>query len=380
MMKSFFKKLAVVLAMAMVVSLAAPAATASAADAKEFTYKHTPSYSSTVTTVNLAKTGDFVDLRFVGIPDYTKYELKWIAVGNGFTVDQNGVITATADEGEGVVWLSVGDDQTYVSDPIKVTIGQLKATIGTQDKSNKDLGSTTLKVGEKMDLAFFGITDWNLGKYGYKWVIGDASVLDVDQKTGEITALKAGTTTVTFMAANKLSPENSVVTAPLTVTVKPSEVTFEVTNKGYNVTQNEVVVEFSEKYAPKNVELFRVFVADDDWTIDGKVDENLHEDAYESVYVNNHYALEGNEYYINPYVDFVDGAIYEIRIDGLAKVWFKASVGAVAKVVVKEDVKAALAEDIEAAVPAELSVDLYDKNNVRVDGEAGWDSIFDIFC
>ena len=52
MMKSFFKKLASVLAVAMVVSLAAPAAqTAAAAEAKEFTYKHTPSYSATVKTV-----------------------------------------------------------------------------------------------------------------------------------------------------------------------------------------------------------------------------------------------------------------------------------------------------------------------------------------
>ena len=369
MMKSFFKKLASVLALAMVVSLAAPAAqTAAAAEAKEFTYKHTPSYSATVKTVNLAKTGDVADLRFVGIPDYTKYELTWMAVGTGFTVDQAGVITATADEGEGVVWLSVGDDQTYVSDPVKVTIGELKATIGTQDKSNKDLGTLELKVGESEDLAFYGITDWNLGKYGYKWVVGDTSVLDVDQKTGEITALKAGTTTVTFMAPNKLNTTNVVITAPLTVTVKPSEITFEVTNNGYNTTQNEVIVEFSEKYAPKSVELFRVFVADDDWTIDGKVDENLHEDAYESVYVNNHYALEGNEYLINPYVDFIDGAIYEIRIDGLAKVWFKASVGPVAKVVVKEDFKGSLVEDIEDAIPSEFSVDLYDKNNVRVDG------------
>ena len=39
-MKSFFKKLAFVMALAMVVSLAAPAAQASAAEKKEFTYAY----------------------------------------------------------------------------------------------------------------------------------------------------------------------------------------------------------------------------------------------------------------------------------------------------------------------------------------------------
>ena len=372
MMKSFFKKLAVVLAMAMVVSLAAPAAVASAADTKDFTYMYQTGVGTAVKTVNLAKAGDTVDLKFVGIPDYTKYDLNWMSVGKGFTVDDDGVITATADTGSGSVWLSVGDDQYYISQPINVTIGEYTATIGKQGaeagSADRNPGTIEVKIGETVDLAFFGILDWNLGKYGYKWLVGNDSILSVDQKTGEITALKAGETTVTFAAPSKFHEASNVVTEPLTVVVKPSETTFEVTNNGYNTTHNEVVIEFSEKYAPKSVELFRVFVADDDWTTDGKVDENLHEDAYESVYVNNHYALEGNEYLINPYVDFVDGAIYEIRIDGLAKVWFKASVGAVAKVVVVEDVKGSLAEEIENAIPAVFSVNLYDANNVKVDG------------
>ena len=366
MMKSFFKKLASVLALAMVVSLAAPAAqTAAAAEAKEFTYKYQTGIGADVKTVNLAKTGDTVDLKFIGIPDFNNYETQWMSYGTGFTLDQSGVITATADAGEGVVWLSVGDDQTYVSDPIKVTIGELKATIGTQDKSNKALEGATIKVNEKMDLAFYGITDWNLGKYGYKWVVGDTSVLDVDQKTGIITGLKTGETTVTFLAPNKFNQANVVVTNALTVTVLPDA---EPAIEGKQISEEFFYINFTDltaaNYDVNDIDMVRVFPADRDTNgngiIDARDDEGREEFFLKTADVNK----EENRLEVTTYADFVDGATYEITI-GDYKNRFVASVGEVDYMVLTATAGYLEAEGI-AAVPAKLSVKLYDKNGIDV--------------
>ena len=365
MMKSFFKKLASVLALAMVVSLAAPAAqTAAAAEAKEFTYKYQTGIGAAVKTVNLAKTGDTVDLKFVGIPDYAKYELNWMAVGTGFELDQTGVLTATADEGEGVVWLSVGDDQTYVSDPIKVTIGELKATIGTQDKSNKALEGATIKVNEKMDLAFYGITDWNLGKYGYKWVVGDTSVLDVDQKTGEITGLKAGETTITFMAPNKFNQANVVVTNALKVTVLPdAEPAIEAVQKSQNNFEILFTDLIAANYTDNNIEVVRIAPADKDMDGNGVIDKN--DFLEETFFIKPTSAdKDNNKFVVDTYADFVDGATYEVRV-GDYKDQFVASVGAVARIELSAT-EGVIASDGVAAVPAKLSVKLFDKNGINV--------------
>ena len=365
MMKSFFKKLAVVLAMAMVVSLAAPAATASAAEAKEFTYKYQNGLGTAVKTVNLAKTGDTVDLKFVGISDYKNYELQWMSYGNGFELDQNGVLTATADEGEGTIWLSVGDDQTYVSDPIKVTIGQLTATIGTQDKSNKNLDGATLKVGEKMDLAFYGITDWNLGKYGYKWVIADTSVLDVDQKTGEITALKAGETTVTFLAPNKFNQSNIVVTNALKVTVLPDvEPAIEAVQK----TQNNFEILFTDlvaaNFTDNDVEVVCVFDASKDTNGNGVIDSNEDEGADAFFIKPVTVDKDNNKMVVDTYADFVDGNVYEVTV-GKYTYRFTASVGKVATVVLTAK-DGLIPSNSVGAKPATLSVKLYDAKNIDV--------------
>ncbi|MBR6643150.1 MAG: hypothetical protein IKL28_05785, partial [Lachnospiraceae bacterium] len=71
-MKSFFKKLAFVMALAMVVSMAAPAAkVAVAADkALAVTYQNENHYS--INEVNLANVGDKEDLKFLWAPSNWK--------------------------------------------------------------------------------------------------------------------------------------------------------------------------------------------------------------------------------------------------------------------------------------------------------------------
>ena len=67
MMKSFFKKLAFVMALAMVVTLAAPAAnTAVAADKKPLAIAYQD--GAKISTLNLKNIGDKEDLRFLYAP------------------------------------------------------------------------------------------------------------------------------------------------------------------------------------------------------------------------------------------------------------------------------------------------------------------------
>ena len=93
-MKRFLKRTAFVIATAMVISNAAPAAS-SAYAAKNFTYAY--QNGGAVSALSM-KTGEEVDLKFIGVSDYRNYSLKWTTSNPSVaTVDKNGVITAVAD-------------------------------------------------------------------------------------------------------------------------------------------------------------------------------------------------------------------------------------------------------------------------------------------
>ena len=90
-MKPTFRKGAVLLASAMVISSAAPA-TGFVYAAKTFTYAYQT--GGTVSKISMEK-GDSVDLRFIGVSDYRNYSLAWASSNPEVaTVDRNGVITA----------------------------------------------------------------------------------------------------------------------------------------------------------------------------------------------------------------------------------------------------------------------------------------------
>ena len=91
-MKSFFKKLAFVMAMAMVVSLAAPAA----ANAATALYAALQNGTEPVTSLKMTLGDEDIDLRFMGAPTgWRDLERGWkVTNGDAVTVDQNGVIKA----------------------------------------------------------------------------------------------------------------------------------------------------------------------------------------------------------------------------------------------------------------------------------------------
>jgi hypothetical protein len=90
-MKSFFKKLAFVMAMAMVVSLAAPAA----ANAATVLYAADQTTGARVDSLDMT-TGDKYDLKFMGAPTgWRDLERGWkVTSGDAVTVDNDGWVTA----------------------------------------------------------------------------------------------------------------------------------------------------------------------------------------------------------------------------------------------------------------------------------------------
>ncbi|MBP3569514.1 MAG: hypothetical protein J6K04_10155, partial [Lachnospiraceae bacterium] len=191
------------------------------------------------------------------------------------------------------------------------------------------------------------------------------SVLDVDQKTGEITALKAGETTVTFLAPNKFNQANVVVTNALKVTVVPAvEPAIDAVQK----TQNNFVLNFTDlvaaNYNENNIEMVRIFPADKD--TDGNGIINSRDDEGEETFFIKPVTVDkdNNCLVIDTYADFVDGATYEVRI-GEYKDRFVASVGKVTRIDLTAT-KGYIASDGVAATPAKLSVKLYDANGIDV--------------
>ncbi|MBP3611160.1 MAG: hypothetical protein J6J42_12600 [Lachnospiraceae bacterium] len=69
-------------------------------------------------------------------------------------------------------------------------------TLGTAER--REMTEVTLKIGEKIDLNFYGVSDWGTNKYNYEctWnVSGDAVTVN---EQGVVTAVKAGTARVTM--------------------------------------------------------------------------------------------------------------------------------------------------------------------------------------
>ena len=159
-----------------------------------------------VTELNMSK-GDRVDLCFINA-SWLWHNAKWTSDNEKVaTVNNDGVITAV---GEGIAKITLTYDikmsKNKESASVTVYIGKdnWKLYIGTTAKDIPE--SRELKVGRKLDLAFFGVSDWNSGKlFNIEWMSSDEQVLHVDKSTGVITALKPGTVKIGVYLFNKVS-------------------------------------------------------------------------------------------------------------------------------------------------------------------------------
>lgn len=159
-----------------------------------------------VTELNMSK-GDSVDLCFINAA-FLWHNAKWTSDNEKVaTVNSAGVITAV---GEGVAKVTLTYDIRFSKEKesasVTVYVGEdnWKLHIGTTAKDISE--SRELKVGRKLDLAFFGVSDWNGGKlFNYEWMSSDETILSVDKFTGVITALKPGTVKVGIHLFNKVT-------------------------------------------------------------------------------------------------------------------------------------------------------------------------------
>ncbi len=123
MMKSFFKKLAFVMALAMVVSAMAPAATASAAEeVKPLGIVAQKDDTWTVLETDKAEVGaEDLDYRYKGAPaNYKELDPTWASSDETVaTVDKNGLVT-TLKDGETTISITLSNGQK----------GEMKLTVG----------------------------------------------------------------------------------------------------------------------------------------------------------------------------------------------------------------------------------------------------------
>jgi hypothetical protein len=386
MMKSFFKKLAFVMALAMVITMAAPAAQkAVAADkALAVTYQNEKTYS--ISELNLANVGDTEDLKFLWAPsNWKELGVKWTSSNeNVVTVDNSGVVTGVA-AGSATVSVAVGTETASVV----VNVEELPAytvSIGLGDE--KSVTEKELEIGESVDFAFYGIKDYARDKVGAlprylcTWQSDDTTVLTKDNEAGLFTAVAAGTAKVTLTVANVLTGQTHNV-IPVAVTVKApvvEEVEVDVVAE-LNKTQDIIEVKLDKDAGLdlNNVEVFRVFFADDDYNGDGTIDEQDIDKNYEDVYV---YGVTFNSttgnWDVNTFDDFIDGVTYEVHVKNYEPERFVASVGDVTEVVVYEKDGASLATEDTELDAAHVGVLLYDAKGVdvttrKIDGVANND-------
>lgn len=312
-MKSFFKKLSFVMALAMVVTLAAPAAK-SALAATEFTYAEQET-GKKVTSLNM-KVGEKVDLKFVGVKDYKNFTLNWQSSNPSVaTVDKNGVITAV-DNGLATVTLVVGDGSVYTSKAVTVAVGQaMNVVLGTA--KDNTFTAYTLNLGETVDLNFYGVTDWKAGKYDCNWVSSDAKVATVDNK-GIVTPVAAGDATITVAIVDKATGA-SLTVVPVVITVpevKPvtSYTVKQISDTKFTLTFDGTVAEISD------ITLARVYDGDG---------------GIEVVWPIKEAKVSDNVITVTPYVTFANGDQYIVRVgaddEGTA---FTTKIGAVDQLVV----------------------------------------------
>lgn len=209
-----------------------------------------------VTELNMSK-GDRVDLCFVNA-SFLWHNAKWTSDNEKVaTVNNDGVITAV---GEGVAKITLTYDiklsKNKESASVTVYVGKnnWKLYIGTTAKDIPE--SRELKVGRKLDLAFFGVSDWNSGKlFNIEWMSSDKEILSVDKSTGVITALKPGTAKIGIHLFNIVS--NIAINDIIEVEVLPMAFSD-------STWQNENYLTYGENY-------FRLFSGNYMFRIPGSV-------------------------------------------------------------------------------------------------------------
>ena len=159
MMKSFFKKLAFVMALAMVVTLAAPAATASAADALGIVLQDDATW--TVLEKDELAVDATVDYRYKGAPkNFKELDPTWSSSDETVaTVDKNGLVKGLKD-GVATIKIALSNGQ---EGSIEVTVGKGAKVDNAFTVTQKTSNTVEIVFADK-DAATKDITVTKLGK------------------------------------------------------------------------------------------------------------------------------------------------------------------------------------------------------------------------
>ena len=352
-MKNFFKKLAFVLALAMVVTAIAPAAKASAAKA--------PVLNTTGKKLYLEKdvaTGQYTNTFTLKVWNKGDYRVTFTSKNPEIATVSKwwGTVTAVAP-GEATIVATVSNKTTgkvVKTLTSKVWVKRNAVEIGVSSASAAKLDNA-LNVGDKVKLNVFrkdlnGNTAWKQADKTIVtdytvWTSSDNTVATVD-KWGTVTAVAPGTAKITVRTAQTEAP--AVATAnvvELNVTVKSNGITG-VTQ----TTSNTIEVTFgSEMDSVVNKDTLAITPASS--TYQTPIIKSVKWNSDKTVAT------------VVTYNDFEDGVVYTLSVKDNADITgeFKASVGKVASIVITGP--STVLENSEAA---EIEYDLKDANGVKV--------------
>ncbi len=202
------------LVLALLLSWLVPGRTVAYAATKQFTYAEQKTGIAVESLV--LESGDKIDLKFIGIKDYKKYNLKWTSSNEAVaTVDKQGIITAKST-GTAVVRLVVGNGTEYNSRGVTVTVGT-RETVVLGTSKNSANSPITLPLGTKIDLNYYGVTGWSAARYTCKWSSTNPNIAKVDQ-SGIVTPHKEGTTVIMLSLTDNFFNKQLTV-LPVAVTV-----------------------------------------------------------------------------------------------------------------------------------------------------------------
>lgn len=352
-MKNFFKKLAFVLALAMVVTAIAPAAKASAAKA--------PVLNTTGKKLYLEKdvaTGQYTNTFTLKVWNKGDYRVTFTSKNPEIATVSKwwGTVTAVAP-GEATIVATVSNKTTgkvVKTLTSKVWVKRNAVEIGVSSASAAKLDNA-LTVGDKVKLNVFrkdlnGNTAWKQADKTIVtdytvWTSSDNTVATVD-KWGTVTAVAPGTAKITVRTAQTEAP--AVATAnvvELNVTVKSNGITG-VTQ----TTSNTIEVTFgSDMESVVNKDTLEITPASS--TYQTPIVKSVKWNSDKTVAT------------VVTYNDFEDGVVYTLSVKDNADITgeFKASVGKVASIVITGP-----STVLENGDAAEIKYDLKDANGVKV--------------
>lgn len=352
-MKNFFKKLAFVLALAMVVTAIAPAATASAAKA--------PVLNTTGKKLYLEKdvaTGKYTNTFTLKVWNKGDYRVTFTSKNPEIATVSKwwGSVTAVAP-GEATIVATVSNKTTgkvVKTLTSKVWVKRNAVEIGVSSASAGKLDNA-LNVGDKVKLNVFrkdlnGKTAWQQADKTIVtdytiWTSSDTSVATVD-KWGTVKAVAPGTAKITVRTAQTEDASKATANVvELNVTVKSKGITG-VTQ----TTSNTIEVTFgSEMDTVVNKDTLEITPASS--TYQTPIIKSIKWNSDKTVAT------------VVTYSDFEDGVAYTLSVKDNADIAgeFKASVGKVASIVITGPNTA-----LENSTPVEIEYDLKDANGVKV--------------